>query len=333
MDAEVEVGRGKKSVNVTVLPLTSGKGETLGSMVLIEDLSTEKRLKATMSRYMDPGLADKLLGAGEDILGGQASVATVLFSDVRNFTTIAEELGAHGTVALLNEYFTVMVECIQREGGMLDKFIGDAIMAVFGTPLAHEDDPDRGVRAAVAMMRDLRAFNRERATYGLKPIDIGIGLNTGQLVSGNIGSPKRMDYTVIGDAVNLAARLESACKQYGAHILISQNTLHQLRGTYRTREVDAVIVKGKTEPVRVYEVLDYHTDETFPGMPDALGHFRNGLELYRAGRWDKAVHAFEQALSLHAGDKVSQLYVQRCEYLKENPPQGEWRGVWVMDHK
>ncbi|MBI1913626.1 MAG: GAF domain-containing protein [Planctomycetes bacterium] len=333
MDAEIAAGTEKRSVNVTVLPLTSGKGENLGSMMLIEDISSEKRLKSTMARYMDPGLADKLLQAGEDILGGQARQATVLFSDVRNFTTLTEELGAQGTVALLNEYFTIMVECIQREGGMLDKFIGDAIMAVFGTPLAHDDDPDRGVRAAISMMRELGEYNRDRASRGRKLIDMGIGLNTDHVVSGNIGSPKRMDYTVIGDGVNLASRLESACKQYGAHILISQNTLNQLRGTYRTREIDSVVVKGKTEPVRVYEVLDYHTEGTFPAMVDVLNHFRNGIELYRLGNWDKAVHAFREALRHHPADKASQLYVQRCEHLKKHPPLGEWKGVWVMESK
>ncbi len=333
MDAEVEVGADRKSVNVTVAPLSGGKGENLGTMMLIEDISSEKRLKSTMARYMDPSLADKLLQAGEEILGGLTSEATVLFSDVRSFTTLTEELGAQGTVALLNEYFTIMVECIQREGGMLDKFIGDAIMAVFGTPLAHEDDPDRSVRAAIAMMRELGGYNRQRAKAGQKPIDIGIGLNTDQVVSGNIGSPKRMDYTVIGDGVNLASRLESACKQYGTHILISQHTLSQLRGTYRTREMDAVIVKGKTEPVRVYEVLDYHTEDTFPAMVDVLNYFRDGLELYRIGNWDKAVHAFGQALRCHPGDKGAQIYIQRCEYLKQNPPPGEWRGVWVMEQK
>ncbi len=333
MDAEMAVGNTKKSVNVTVLPLTSGKGESLGSMMLVEDISSEKRIRSTMARYMDPGLADKLLQAGEGILGGQASEATILFSDVRSFTTLTEELGAQGTVALLNEYFTMMVECIQREGGMLDKFIGDAIMAVFGTPLAHADDPDRAVRAAISMMRELQLFNRERGRRGQKPVDIGIGLNTDQVVSGNIGSPKRMDYTVIGDGVNLASRLESACKLYGAHILISQHTLQQTRGTYRTREIDAVIVKGKTEPVRIYEALDYHTEETFPAMMEVLQHFRDGIELYRTENWEKAVRAFQEALSLHPGDKASLLYVQRCEYLMKNPPQGEWKGVWVMDHK
>jgi adenylate cyclase len=175
---------------------------------------------------MDPMLADKLLTGGQDLLGGTASEATVLFSDIRSFTTLTEQLGAQGTVALLNEYFTLMVECIQREGGMLDKFIGDAIMAVFGTPFPHDDDEDRSVRAALGMLRDLDTFNRQRAQRGLMAIDMGIGINTDTIVSGNIGSPRRMDYTVIGDGVNLASRLESACKEYGARLLISDIHCH-----------------------------------------------------------------------------------------------------------
>ena len=226
MDAEMKFSEEEETIsaNVTFLPLISAKAEKLGSMVMIEDISSEKRVKSTMSRYMDPSLADQLIEGGEDVLGGKSSTATVLFSDIRGFTTFTEELGAQGTVTLLNEYFTVMVDCIQREEGMLDKFIGDAIMAVFGMPFAHDDDEDRGVRVAVSMIADLRDFNQEREARGQMAIDMGIGLNTDEIVSGNIGSPKRMDYTVIGDGVNLAARLESACKQYAARILISENT-------------------------------------------------------------------------------------------------------------
>src|SRR5436853_6222970 len=121
---------------------------------MIEDITTEKRLKSTMSRYMDPSVAEKMLQAGAEILGGQSSVATVLFSDIRSFTTLTEQLGPQGTVSLLNEYFEIMVECIRREGGMLDKFIGDAMMAAFGVPVAHEDDEDRAMRSAVAMIRE-----------------------------------------------------------------------------------------------------------------------------------------------------------------------------------
>ena len=178
------------SVNVTVLPLQGVPTRRPGTMIIIEDFTIEKRVKSTMARYMDPRLADRLLSSDEEILGGKNTLATVLFSDIRSFTTLTEELGPQGTVKLLNEYFTIMVDCIQREGGMLDKFIGDAMMAVFGIPIAKGDDEDRAVRSAIGMLTALNTWNAKRAENGLPPIDMGIGLNTDEVVSGNIGSPK-----------------------------------------------------------------------------------------------------------------------------------------------
>jgi adenylate cyclase len=338
MDAELVAGAEKVSVNLTVQPLVAqdertGGTKNIGTMLMVEDVSGEKRMKSTMSRYMDPRLADQLLSGGEEALGGKSVTATVLFADIRNFTPITEELGAQGTVALLNEYFTLMVDCIQKQGGMLDKFIGDAIMAIFGLPLPHDDDEDRALRASIGMIAELRRWSVERTTAGKKPVEIGIGLNTDVIVSGNIGSPKRMDYTVIGDGVNLASRLESACKQYGAGILISEHTYKKLRGTYRTREVDRVVVKGKTEPVAVFEVFDYFTEDTFPNLADFLGYFRNGIAAYRRQQWDRALAAFQQSLKLRANDKLSQIYVDRCEEMKRNPPGEDWNGVWVLKSK
>ena len=332
MDAELICGGEKSSTNVNIQPLMSTEGKKLGSMVMIEDISSEKRMKSTMARYMDPGLADQLLASGAEALGGRSVVATMLFSDVRGFTTLSENLGPQGIVAVLNEYFTLMVDCISREGGMLDKFIGDAIMAEFGLPVAHDDDEDRAVRAAISMMRDMNTWNAQRAANGQLTIDMGIGLNTGEVVSGNIGSPKRMDYTVIGDGVNLAARLESACKQYAAHILVSENTIKKLKGTYRTREVDLVVVKGKTLPVGVYEILDYHTDASFPNMMDCVNQFRAGIKHYRDGNWDRAIGGFQEALKANPGDKLSNIYIERCEDLKAEPPE-KWDGVYVMKSK
>ena len=336
MDVDLSVdesaGTDPVSVNLTVLPLVSADGKRLGTMVMMEDISGEKRVRSTMARYMDPGLADQLVRRDEEILGGKSTEATLLFSDVRGFTTLAEGLGPQGTVALLNEYFTLMVECIQEQGGMLDKFIGDAIMAAFGLPIAHEDDPDRGVRAAIAMITSMFEWNERRVADGRVPIDMGIGLNTDLVVAGNIGSPKRMDFTMIGDGVNLASRLESACKQYNARILISEHTFHRLKGVYRTREVDHVIVKGKTEAVGVCEVLDYHTSATFPNLSDAVHAFRDGIEYYRRGDWDRAVRSFAQALTANPEDALSQTYIDRCEQLKADPP-ADWSGIWAMTSK
>ena len=355
LDAELQIEGETLSVNITLTPLLGkikskdeGEGDTggegiltskpniIGAMLMIEDISSEKRMKSTMSRYMDPELADQLMtadGNNEDVMGGKQSVGTVLFSDVRSFTTITEELGAQGTVKLLNDYFTIMVDCITDEGGMLDKFIGDAMMCIFGTPVPHDDDPDRAVRAAIRMMTDLKIFNDKRAMEGKMSIDHGMGINTDSIVSGNIGSPKRMDYTVIGDGVNLAARIESACKQYGAHILISEFTYKAVKATYRTRQVDYVIVKGKTEPVGVYEVLDFHDEESYPNLVEALGLFNDGYRTWNQGKWDQAIKLFNSVKKINPDDKSAQLYIDRCNHMKKNPPKGTWDGVWVMTSK
>lgn len=338
MDAEIVVGDGevekreKINCNVTCLPLLSPEDKKLGVMFMIEDISSEKRMKSTMSRYMDPGLADQLMAGGDDALGGRSLEATVLFSDVRSFTTITESLGPQGTVQMLNEYFTIMVECISREGGMLDKFIGDAIMAGFGVPLPHDDDEDRAVRAGIAMISELWEWNKEREAKGEMPIDMGLGLNTDNVVTGNIGSPKRMDYTMIGDGVNLAARLESACKQYAARILISDLTYKKLKGTYRIRDIDRVVVKGKTKPVEIFEVLDYHSEETFPNLMEVVNNFKGAREHYNHGDWDKAMGLFRECLKANPDDKLAQIYIERCEALKAEPPK-DWDGVFIMTSK
>jgi len=332
MDAELQFADRVVSLNLTVMPLSQADGDHLGSMLMLEDITSEKRIKSTMSRYIDPSIADQLL-ASDELLGGQSTEATVLFTDIRGFTTIAEKMGPQDTVAMLNAYFTRMVECIQREDGMLDKFIGDAIMAAFGVPLSHGDDEDRAVRSAIDMIRTLHAWNLERGTELRPSIDMGIGLNTDTIVSGNIGSPRRMDYTMIGDGVNLAARLESACKQYGAKILISENTYQKLKGTYRIREIDRVVVKGKTQPVGVYEVLDFHTQESFPNLMEAVGHFKEGQQHYLQQNWQAAKRAFGTAQTLNPNDRMPQIYLERCEHFTDSPPATDWQGEWVMQSK
>jgi adenylate cyclase len=335
VDAELAVDDETVSANVTVLPLLSSDDDQLGTLVMIEDISNEKRVKSTLARYMDPDLADRLLAVGphDEVLGGNESVATVLFSDIRSFTPLAEQLGPQSTVTLLNDYFERMVDCISQQGGMLDKFIGDAIMAVFGLPVPGEDDEDRALRAAIAMIRGLWEWNREREQRGEPTLDMGVGLNTDLVVAGNIGSPKRMDYTIIGDGVNLASRLESACKHYGARILFSELTQAKLRGVYRVREVDRVIVKGKSMAVAIFECLDYHDADSFPNLMDAVGAFNEGLVRYREASFDRARESFEQALKANPGDKLAVMYRDQCQALIESPPPSDWDSTSVMLQK
>jgi len=333
MDVELHVQGGSMFANLTFVHLRDQHQQHLGKMMMLEDISLEKRMRSTLSKHMDPTIANNLLDDSDDILGGKDTRATILFSDIRSFTSISEKLGALGTVNLLNDYFTLMVDCIRAEGGMLDKFIGDAIMAAFGVPLVHGDDEDRAVRVAINMKKALRQWNIERGATGKPPVHIGIGLNTDQVVTGNIGSPTRMDYTMIGDGVNLASRLESACKHYKTQILISENTYQALNGTYRIRQIDRVVVKGKSQPVNIYEVLDHHTEESFPNLMDTVSYFSEGLSSYRKARWQQAINKFNKALQLNPTDSLSQMYIDRCEILKDNAPVGDWDGVWTMTEK
>ena len=313
IDATLHVYGKEIQANVTILPLTHVMQRQSGLLIMIEDITREKRLKSTMSRYVDASVAEKLLESDADVLGGQNSLVTVLFSDIRGFARLTEELGPAETVALLNQLFTAMVDCIQREGGMLDKFIGDALMAEFGIPLSRPDDEDRAVRAAILMQRELRILNDLRVINGHQPLSVGIGINTDTVISGNIGSPKRMDYTVIGDGVNLASRIERACRKYGAGILVGESTFRRLTGRYQVREVDRVILAGKSEAVSLYEILDHYSEESFPQMKRVVDAFHEGLRLYRQRRWDQAIAAFMAVIELNPHDLCSRKYITRCE--------------------
>ncbi len=317
------------SINLTSVPLKNIKQEIIGYMLIFEDITTEKRLKGTMARYMTKEVAEKLLEGGENLLGGQIKQASVLFSDIRSFTTISEKLGAKETVSMLNKYFTCMVDVIFQYEGILDKYIGDAILAVFGTPFSTDRDADNSVNAAIDMMTGLRELNRNLD----EKISIGIGINSEEILVGNIGSLKRMDYTVIGDGVNLASRLESANKYFSSSILISEFTLKQLKDEYKCRKIDNIKVKGKNKPVGVYEILDYHDEESFPHMNDVLENYHSGLSFYRDKNWKKALECFNIAKSLNPQDGATNVYIDRCIHFIITPPPEEWDGCWVMKDK
>lgn len=334
VDAGIKLaGGGDVSVNMTAVPLIDANKEDIGSMLIIEDISEEKRVKSTMARYMSKEIVDQLLEAGEDQLGGKDQNLTILFSDVRSFTSMSEAMGPRETVSMLNEYFAVMVDVIFNNGGILDKYIGDAIMALFGAPFNTAHDADNALTVANQMMTALDALNTNRLISGKVPLDIGIGLSTGHVVVGNIGSPKRMEYTVIGDSVNLAARLESATKYYGSKVLVSETTVRELTREFPLRQIDLIRVKGKDKPVWVYESLGFHTPESFPRMDVVLDAYRQGLEAYRRRDWPAALTAFEQAAAANKDERPSRIYIDRCQHYMANPPGADWNGVWTMAEK
>jgi len=257
----------------------------------------------------------------------------VMFSDVRSFTSIAEALGPRETVSLLNEYFTEMVDVIFQHGGILDKYIGDAIMALFGAPFAGPNDADNAIATANRMLVELKALNLKRTAMGEAPIDIGLGISTGDVIVGNIGSIKRMEYTVIGDSVNLASRLEGANKAYGSKILFSEFTFARLADPQLVREIDLIRVKGKDFPVGVHESLGYRADEIDRGLGAMLEHYASGLAAYRAMQWREAEEHFLAALRAMPGDGPSAMYVERCRAFAKAPPVADWDGVWTLTSK
>ena len=332
VDAELtRANGGVSTVNLTAMPLIDAADARIGSMLVLEDITEEKRVRSTMSRYMSKEVADQLLEGGDLELGGKEQTVTVMFTDVRSFTTMAEALGPRETVSLLNEYFTEMVDVIFQHGGILDKYIGDGMMALFGAPFVSPGDADNALAAADQMMVRLVGLNTRRGMAGQPPLDIGIGFATGAGVIGNIGSVRRMEYTAIGDCVNIASRLEGATKQYGAKVLLSEMTVRDLKGPSTLREVDLIRVRGKDRPVAVYESLGYRTDE--PGLPALLELHAAGLAAYRGREWAAAIRAFDAALELYPTDGPANVYRGRCEFLRKKPPPRDWDGVWILTEK
>jgi adenylate cyclase len=323
------------STNVNAVPLLDPAGARRGVVVVLDDITSEKRVKSSLSRYMSKDVVEKLL-ADEDnpALGGVRQDVTILFSDIRSYTSLTENAGAHEIVEMLNEYFSRMVDVIFERNGILDKFIGDAIMAVFGVPFARpEADPVNAVEAALDMQAHLAAYNKERVARGQSPIKTGIGLASGEVVCGNIGSEKRMDYTVIGDAVNLASRLEGATKQYGVHILIGEHLRARIGARFACREIDRLRVKGKRAQVRVHEVLGRSGSELPAETARRIERHQKAYALYQERAFQDAAAAFSAAAKDFPEDAVFRLYAERAQDLAAHPPAADWDGVWDLQQK
>jgi len=292
-----------------------------------------KQIRSAFQYYLSPQVVEEILKDPSKLkLGGEKKVLTVLFSDVRGFTSISEKLDPEILVSFLNEYLTPMTDLIFQHGGTLDKYMGDAIMAIFGAPLPQEDHPYKACSTAVKMLEELENLKRKWREQNLPEIDIGIGINTGPMSVGNMGSAQRFDYTVMGDAVNLASRLEGLNKLYGTRIIISEYTLREVQNLKKAlfvRELDFVAVKGKKEPVKIYELLSL--TEVLE-WKDLVEGFSTALQEYRLGNFERALALFQSLREIYPDDKPTQCFISRCETLLLSPPSS-WDGVYVAETK
>ncbi|MBN2008038.1 CHASE2 domain-containing protein [candidate division KSB1 bacterium] len=295
----------------------------------------EKRyIKNVFQFYMSATVVNEILRKPDMLaLGGDRKIATAFFSDIKNFTTISEQMDAQELVALLNEYFSVMSEIVLKHEGYLNKYQGDAIVALYGIPIEQEDHALRACYTALDMQSELRQLHERWRNKNLPSFEIRMGINSGPMVVGNIGGKDRFDYTAIGDSVNLASRLESANKMYGTDIIISQDTFRLVNEKLWVRELDFIRVKGKNKPVRIYEVLGRKSEKLNPIRSSSLEYFVQGLELYRQRNWVAAYDWFQKALQLVPHDGPALEFIRRCKIFIENPRPEDWDGVFNLRSK
>jgi adenylate cyclase len=290
----------------------------------------KKFIQNTFSRYVSQEVIDEITANPEKLrLGGQKKELTILFSDVRGFTTISEKLSPEDLVGLLNQYLTAMTDTIMSQGGVIDKYIGDAIMAFWGAPIDEIKHAELACLVSLEMIKKLKEKQPEwQRQYGVE-VNIGVGLNTGEVVIGNMGSDKRFDYTVMGDSVNLASRLESLTKQYGIKILVSQFTKEKAGGKFVYRFLDKVAVKGKKDAVDIFELVGIRGEVT-DEMNIFIENYNRGTGFYFQRDWGKSVEVFSELIKGYPDDLSCKIYLDRSKEFFLNPPASDWDGVCKM---
>jgi adenylate cyclase len=325
-------------LNFTVPAMTLLGNVLLVSLyrVLIEE-KEKRKVRTAFGQYLSPEVIRRLL-VNPQLVDPKKTNVTVMFSDIRGFTSISEKLDAQELALFLNQYLSDMTRIVFRYQGTLDKYIGDAVMAFWGAPFEEEGHAIRACNAALDMMERVRELQKEWEAQGKPRLEIGIGLNTGIASVGNMGSSLRYGYTALGDSVNLSSRLEGLNKDYGTHIIVNETTYRAVKGDgFVFRELDLMRVKGKSQPVTIYQLLGRPADFAANGSSETLRSqleiFGRARELYRNRQWKSAQNAFRDFLEKWPMDGPSRIYVERCrEYIAVEPP-ADWDGVFVMTHK
>lgn len=310
--ATVEIAKGRYDIDIQVRSRDEiGQlGESFTKMV--QGLREREKIRSVLRKAVSKEIAEALLAKGQIELGGEERSVTVLFSDIRSFTSISEELPPKELVAQLNEYFIGMARSIETHHGVIDKFVGDAIMALFGAPLGSDQDAANAVRSALGMIAALETLNQTRSRNGLKPWHNGIGLNTGSVIAGTMGSEDRWSYTVIGDSVNLASRLEGLTKHYGVRLIVSEATRQAAGTAFNYRLLDHVVVKGRQEPVAIFEVLG---EGKAPGW---LADYSAGHAAAQRGDWDGAASCFGRVLEKQPEDAAAARFLSLIKECRED---------------
>jgi len=292
--------------------------------------NSEERIRHIFQKYVPAEIIDEVMKTkGEKLLVVKKQKTTILFSDIRSFTSISEILSAEELVTSLNTYFNMMVSMIIENNGTIDKFIGDAIMAIFGAPVIHDNDALNGVLTGINMLKSLNNFNKRQKAKGRPAFKIGVGINTGEVVVGNIGSTQKLEYTCIGDAVNLASRLEGLTKFYSVPIIISEYTLNETMGKIKTRELDSVRVKGKLKPVKIFQPYE----DIIENREKGYSRFNEAVVLYKHRRFKEAIKLFRESEHVLNRDVPSSIYIDRCNQSILNPPGEDWDGVYTAKTK
>jgi adenylate cyclase len=327
-------------LDVEILVKTRDELATLAESFnhMVAGLREKERIRETFGKYVDPRIVQGLLENRLPAEGGERHTMTVFFSDLAGFTRMCEGLTPDTAVRFLNRYFALMAEVIRARQGIIDKYIGDSVMAFWGPPFTAPDSHAR-LCCLAALEQSVRLAELQRELpdllgirHGLPTVDIRMGIATGDVTVGNIGSETSRGYTVIGDTVNLAARLEQANKFYGSRILVAEETRRQAGEGLVFRELDSLRVVGKTEPVRVYELLG-EADRLPPDIVGRVQTFEQGLARYRARDWEGAEALFRQCLEADGHDRASQVYLDRIAQFRAQPPAEDWDGVWVAPAK
>ena len=299
----------------------------------ISEMGQKAMIREMFGQYLSPKVVENLVDDPRKIqLGGEEREMTAFFSDIQGFSSISERLTPTELVQLLNDYLTDMCDIILGAEGTVDKFEGDSIMAFWGAPTRQADHAKRACFAAIEMNDRLIELRVRALQKGVTPLVVRMGVNTGTMVVGNMGSKQRMNYTVMGDAVNLASRLEGANKAYGSGMMISESTYRSCEADIDVRELDRITVVGKSEPVTVYQLLN-RKNLTTGVDADLVDQFSKGLELYKAGDFRRAKSEFSACLDIFADDGPALAYISRCQAYTDNPPDADWDGVYRLTEK